>query len=59
MHRWDADYGYLRADYVADYGDEEYGEQKEVIARDTDRKHVRKNFTSFEDETGDNGELLL
>ena len=45
--RWDADYDYLRADYFADYCQEDYEDEKEVIVRESFKKQAKKNFTLF------------
>ena len=59
LFRWDADYDYLRADYFADYGQEDYEDEKEVIVRESFKKQAKKNFTSFRNKTDDNKELKL
>ena len=59
LFMWDADYDYLRADYFADYGQEDYEDEKEVIVREPFKKQVKKNFTSFRNKTNDKEELRL
>ena len=51
--RWDADYDYLRSDYFADYGADDYEEEKEVIVKDTFEKQNKENSTSFKNSNAD------
>merc|ERR1719483_369800 len=55
--RWDADYDYLRADYFADYGAEDYEDNKEVIVREKVKKHNKKNFTSHRNKSEEKDEF--
>ena len=57
LFRWDADYDYLRADYFADYGQEDYEDEKEVIVRTSFKKQAKKNFTSFRNKSDEKEEF--
>ena len=58
LNRWDEDYDYLRSDYFADYGADDYEEEKEVIVKDAFEKHNKENFTSFMNSNADEKEEL-